>query len=73
MAIGSSPLAILTYIGEKFYDYSDPARIDPLDIIDTAALYFLSGSFASSVLIYNQVRASRTVFTTVISYIAIAY
>ncbi|KAI0761439.1 alpha/beta-hydrolase [Irpex lacteus] len=54
IAIGSSPLAILTYIGEKFYDYSDPARIDPLDIIDTAALYFLSGSFASSVLIYNQ-------------------
>ena len=56
IAIASSPLAVLTYIGEKFHDWSDPALIDPQDIIDTAALYYLSGSFATSVLMYNQVR-----------------
>ena len=56
LAIGSSPLAVLIWIGEKMYSWSDPERIDPTDIIDTAALYFLSGSFATSVVIYNQVR-----------------
>ncbi|KAI0691010.1 alpha/beta-hydrolase [Cytidiella melzeri] len=54
IAIASSPLAILTYIGEKFHDWSDPARVDPQDTIDIAALYFLSGSFATSVVIYSQ-------------------
>ncbi|KAI0761436.1 alpha/beta-hydrolase [Irpex lacteus] len=58
IAIGSSPLAILTYIGEKFHDWSDPAKLDAQDVIDTVALYFLSGSFSSSVLIYNQVRVT---------------
>ena len=55
IAIASSPLAVLTYIGEKFHDWSDPSLIEPQDIIDTAALYYLSSSFATSVLMYNQV------------------
>lgn len=59
IAIGSSPLAVLAYIGEKTYSWSDPARVDPMDIIDTVALYFLSGSFATSVVIYNQVSFGR--------------
>lgn len=54
-AIGSSPLAILTWIGEKIYTWSDPERLDPVDIIDAVALYWLSGCFATSVIIYNQV------------------
>ena len=54
LAIASSPLAVLTWIGEKIYAWSDPERVDPMDILDTVALYFLSGSFATSVVIYNQ-------------------
>ncbi|KAI0341410.1 alpha/beta-hydrolase [Trametopsis cervina] len=53
-AIGSSPLALLAYIGEKIYGWSDPERVDPDDILDTVALYWLSSSFSTSVVIYNQ-------------------
>ncbi|KAL5521016.1 hypothetical protein ACEPAG_8938 [Sanghuangporus baumii] len=53
-AIASSPLAILTYIGDKIYGWSDPELLNPLDIIDTTVLYYLSGSFATSVMMYNQ-------------------
>ncbi|KAI0343010.1 alpha/beta-hydrolase [Trametopsis cervina] len=60
IAIASSPLAILSWIGEKFYGWSDPERLDPQDIIDTTALYFLSGSFSSSVVIYNQAHKTAT-------------
>ena len=55
IAIASSPLAVLAWIGEKMYSWSDPERVDPMDILDNVALYFLSGSFATSVLVYNQV------------------
>lgn len=37
------------------YSWSDPERVDMQDILDTVALYYLSGSFATSVVIYNQV------------------
>ena len=42
--------------------WSDPERLDEItmDILDTVALYYLSGSFASSVLIYQQVRVLST-------------
>ncbi|KAI0684222.1 alpha/beta-hydrolase [Cytidiella melzeri] len=60
LAIASSPLAILSYIGEKLYCWSDPDRVDPQDILDTVALYFLSGCFASSVVIYSQSSKQRT-------------
>lgn len=46
---------MLAYIGEKIYSWSDPEKLDPQDILDTVALYYLSGSFATSVVIYNQV------------------
>ena len=55
IAIASSPLAVLAYIGEKIYTWSDPERVEMQDILDTVALYILSGSFATSVVIYNQV------------------
>ncbi|KAL5532403.1 hypothetical protein ACEPAF_5973 [Sanghuangporus sanghuang] len=58
-AIASSPLAMLAYIGEKIHDWSDPDRINPWDILDTVALYYLSGSFATSVMIYNQAQKLR--------------
>ncbi|KAL5521066.1 hypothetical protein ACEPAG_8988 [Sanghuangporus baumii] len=57
-AVASSPLAILAYIGEKIYSWSDPHLIDPQDILDTVALYYLSGSFPTSVMIYYAVRQS---------------
>ncbi|EJD07879.1 alpha/beta-hydrolase [Fomitiporia mediterranea MF3/22] len=53
-AIASSPLAILAYIGEKIYGWSDPDLIDPQDLLDTVALYYLSGCFPTSVIMYNQ-------------------
>ena len=55
LAIGSSPLAILAYIGEKIYTWSDPDRVEAKTILDNTALYFLTGCFATSVMIYNQV------------------
>ncbi|KAL5498683.1 hypothetical protein ACEPAH_2038 [Sanghuangporus vaninii] len=54
IAIASSPLAVLAYIGEKIYSWSDPERVEIQDILDTVALYILSGSFVTSVVIYNQ-------------------
>jgi hypothetical protein len=54
LAVSTSPVALLAYIGEKMYTWSDPTTIDPADVLDTVALYYLSGSFATSVLIYNQ-------------------
>ncbi|EJD04936.1 alpha/beta-hydrolase [Fomitiporia mediterranea MF3/22] len=54
IAIASSPLAVLAYIGEKIYGWSDPSLVDPHDILNTVALYYLSGSFPTSVVIYNQ-------------------
>ena len=54
IAISSSPLALLAYIGEKIYSWSDPERINQQDILDTVALYWLSKSFPTSVVIYNQ-------------------
>lgn len=56
IAIASSPLALLAYIGEKFYGWSDPERLDGQDVLDTVALYFLSKCFPTSVLIYNQAK-----------------
>ncbi|EJD04934.1 alpha/beta-hydrolase [Fomitiporia mediterranea MF3/22] len=56
ISIASSPLAVLAYIGEKIYSWSDPKLVDPYDILNTVALYYLSGSFATSVVIYNQAR-----------------
>ncbi|KLO15204.1 alpha/beta-hydrolase [Schizopora paradoxa] len=53
-AVGASPLSILAYIGEKIYSWSDPSLVNANDILDAVALYYLSGSFASSVLIYEQ-------------------
>ncbi|KAI0083462.1 alpha/beta-hydrolase [Irpex rosettiformis] len=60
IAVGSSPLALLAYIGEKMYLWSDPEYLDPVDVLDTVALYFLSSSFPTSVIVYNQSSKERT-------------
>jgi len=56
---------MLAYIGEKIYSWSDPTLVDPKNILDTVALYYLSGSFASSVLIYEQSDGIREELTSV--------
>lgn len=53
-ALNDSPLGLLAYIGEKFYAWSDPATLDSTDLIDTVAIYYLTQSFYTSVLIYNR-------------------
>ncbi len=35
------------------------ASLSPTDILDTTSLYYLTNSFASSVMIYNQPRRQR--------------
>ena len=55
LAIASSPMATLVWIGEKFYGWSDPSCLDVRDLLDTVALYYLSGSLPTSVMMYNQV------------------
>lgn len=66
VAVGASPLAILAYIGEKIYAWSDPGCLNTDDILDTAALYYLSRSFASSVMIYHQVAQELFTFRLLI-------
>ena len=56
LAIASTPIAILAWIGEKIYAVSDPRVFDIQHILDAVAMYWLTGTFSSSVIIYNQVR-----------------
>ncbi|KIJ41226.1 hypothetical protein M422DRAFT_255731 [Sphaerobolus stellatus SS14] len=56
----SSPLGQLAYIGEKFQACSDPTTLDDNDVLDTVALYYLSRSFATSVLIYQEYMKIRS-------------
>lgn len=53
-ALSSSPLALLAYIGEKKLAWEDPDCFEMSDLLATVAIYFLTGTFASSVMIYQQ-------------------
>jgi len=53
-AIGASPLSLLAYIGEKIQAWSDPSALDMDDLLATVVIYYLSDSFHTSVMIYNQ-------------------
>ncbi|KZV81616.1 alpha/beta-hydrolase [Exidia glandulosa HHB12029] len=55
-ALNDSPIGLLTYIGSKFYEWSDPTVFQPQDLIETVALYYLTRSFYTSVMIYHQSR-----------------
>ncbi|EJD35290.1 alpha/beta-hydrolase [Auricularia subglabra TFB-10046 SS5] len=52
-ALVDSPVGLLAYMGDKFYDWSDPAHLDTRDLIETVALYYLTRSFHTSVLAYQ--------------------
>lgn len=39
--------------------WSDPDKLDKADVINTVALYYLSGCFPTSVMIYHQTLTIR--------------
>lgn len=57
-AIGDSPLGVLAWVGEKYYEHVDPDIYDQPatkeDILTTVTLYYLTGSFATSALPYKE-------------------
>ncbi|KZT51692.1 alpha/beta-hydrolase, partial [Calocera cornea HHB12733] len=54
-----TPLALLAYIGEKFHAWSDPTLLSDEDILATVALYYLTNTFHTSVLIYKMSGPAR--------------
>lgn len=50
----NSPLGLLAYIGEKLLAWSDPTTVEMDDIITTVAIYYLTQSFHTSVMMYQQ-------------------
>lgn len=50
---------MLAYIGEKFLAWSDPRLVDMDDLLATVAIYYLTSSFQTSVMIYQQSKESR--------------
>jgi len=63
-AIGSSPLALLAYIGEKILAWSDPSTLDLDDLLATVAIYWLTDSFHTSVMIYQQNTKQREIISS---------
>lgn len=58
-ALNDHPAGLLSYIGEKFFAWSggeDGVNVDGLigDLIDNVAIYHLTKSFHTSVLVYNM-------------------
>lgn len=53
LALQDSPLGQLAWMGEKFILFSDPkGDLQDRDILEGVSLYYLSGSFLSSVFEY---------------------
>lgn len=50
---------MLAYVGEKFLAWSDPTLLDMDDVLATVAIYYLTSSFQTSVMIYQQSKESR--------------
>ncbi|KZT55042.1 epoxide hydrolase [Calocera cornea HHB12733] len=54
-ALSDHPLGLLAYIGEKYHGWADPSRpISNADIVSTVVLYFLTGTFHTSLLPYYE-------------------
>jgi len=57
-AIGDSPLGVLAWLGEKYYEHIDPdIYVQPSikeDILTTVTLYYLTNSFATSAIPYKE-------------------
>lgn len=53
--LGSSPVALLAWIGEKFVTWSD--QVPELEtILENVTLYWLTKTFPTSIYFYRQVR-----------------
>ncbi|GME32016.1 Epoxide hydrolase [Neofusicoccum parvum] len=65
LAIGSSPVALLAWIGEKMLAWSDPQTAPSLDeILRNISIYWFTGCYPTSIWFYrNMVDPSRTVKT----------
>ncbi|KAJ5924110.1 epoxide hydrolase [Penicillium verhagenii] len=58
LAISSSPLALLAWIGEKLMEWTDPRKPFSLDqILATVTLYWFTGTFSTS--LYHATAAMR--------------
>ncbi|KAH7004770.1 Alpha/Beta hydrolase protein [Fusarium venenatum] len=56
LVLSSSPLALLTWIGEKFRDWTDEEP--PIDeILTSVSLYWLTDTFPTSIYAYRQIPA----------------
>ena len=57
LALASSPVALLAWIGEKFLTWADHApSVDT--ILESVTLYWLTDTFPTSIYTYRQVRAT---------------
>ncbi|KAF8516433.1 Alpha/Beta hydrolase protein [Hysterangium stoloniferum] len=54
LALSDNPMGQLSWIAEKYRDWSDPSRVDITYILTTVSLYYLTGSFPTSLYIYAQ-------------------
>ncbi|GAQ09889.1 putative epoxide hydrolase [Aspergillus lentulus] len=60
LALHDNPVGQLAWLGEKFMNWSDPnagtgpSVLNHNEILRSVSLYYLTGTFASSVLIYSQ-------------------
>lgn len=60
LVLSSSPIALLSWIAEKFLEWSDPATAPSLTTILTdVSLYWFTNRFASSIYTYRQDFSSR--------------
>ncbi|KAL0263504.1 hypothetical protein SLS55_002484 [Diplodia seriata] len=54
LTIGNSPVALLTWIGEKMLEWPDPAHVPSLDtILTNVSIYWFTGTFPTSIWCYR--------------------
>ena len=59
LALQSSPMALLAWIGEKFRSWTDPrTRPSTQTILESVSLYWLTDTIARCIYPYRQVRVS---------------
>lgn len=55
LALSSSPLALLSWIGEKFLEWTDPTQKPSLDtILESVTLYYLTDTFPRCIYPYRN-------------------
>ncbi|OJD36163.1 epoxide hydrolase [Diplodia corticola] len=54
LAIGNSPVSLLTWIGEKMREWPDPAHVPSLDtILTNVSVYWFTGTYPTSIWTYR--------------------